>query len=132
LIRTFFVWAKKSKINVAVQIGFRQAKATPTITQEERLGWLKEMLTGDSEHPGLSRRAPRCRAAPANPGPIRTGSDGPTGYGAAGVRWPPRFDHSPAWRDDQYDGIKYACLPVDNAVFVATLCCNVFQLWAGR
>jgi hypothetical protein len=29
----------------------------------------------------------------------------PTGYGAAGVRSPPRFDHSPAWRDDQYYGI---------------------------
>jgi len=28
LIRTFFIWAKKSKINVAVQIDFRQAKTT--------------------------------------------------------------------------------------------------------
>src|SRR4051794_14055902 len=34
-IRTFFIWAKKSKINVAVQIGFRQAKTTPTITQDQ-------------------------------------------------------------------------------------------------
>ena len=48
-IRTFFIWAKKSKINVAVHIGFRQAKTTPTITQEQRLAWLKELLTGDSE-----------------------------------------------------------------------------------
>ena len=48
-IRTFFIWAKKSKINVAVQIGFRQAKTTPTITQEQRLAWIKELLTGDSE-----------------------------------------------------------------------------------
>jgi hypothetical protein len=30
-----------------VQIGFRQAKTTPTITQEQRLGWLKGLLTGD-------------------------------------------------------------------------------------
>jgi len=30
---------------------------------------------GPSQHPGLSRRAPRCRAAPANPGPMRPGSD---------------------------------------------------------
>jgi hypothetical protein len=36
----------------------------------------------------------------------------PTGYGAAGVRWPPRFNHSPPWRDDQYHGIEYAGLPV--------------------
>jgi hypothetical protein len=49
LIRTFFIWAKKSKINVAVQIGFRQARTTPTITQDQRLAWLKELLIGDSE-----------------------------------------------------------------------------------
>ncbi|OIN80733.1 hypothetical protein [Mycobacterium malmoense] len=49
LIRTFFIWAKKSKLNVAVQIGFRQAKTTPTITQDQRLAWLKELLTGESE-----------------------------------------------------------------------------------
>lgn len=48
-IRTFFIWAKKSKLNVAVQIGFRQARTTPTITQDERLAWIKELLTGDSE-----------------------------------------------------------------------------------
>lgn len=40
---------KKSKINVAVQIGFRQAKTSPTITQDQRLAWLKDLLTGDSE-----------------------------------------------------------------------------------
>jgi hypothetical protein len=49
LIRTFFIWAKKSKINVTAQIGRRQAKATPTITQHQRLSWLKELLTGDSD-----------------------------------------------------------------------------------
>jgi hypothetical protein len=49
LIRTFFIWAKSSKINTGVQIGFRQARTTPTITQEQRLGWLKELLTGDAE-----------------------------------------------------------------------------------
>lgn len=48
-MRTFFIWAKKSKINVVVQIGFRQAKTTPTIAQEQRLTWIKELLTGDSE-----------------------------------------------------------------------------------
>lgn len=49
LIRTFFVWAKRSKINNSVQIGFRQARTTPLITQDQRLAWLKELLTGDSE-----------------------------------------------------------------------------------
>lgn len=49
LIRTFFVWAKSSRINTGVQIGFRQARTTPMITQEQRLAWLKELLTGDAE-----------------------------------------------------------------------------------
>ena len=39
---------QESKINVGVHIGFRQAKTTPTITQERRLAWIKELLTGDS------------------------------------------------------------------------------------
>jgi hypothetical protein len=43
---------------VAVQIGFRQAKTTPTITQDQRLAWLKELLAGDSESlPYRVRRA---------------------------------------------------------------------------
>lgn len=32
-----------------MQIGFRQAKTSPTITQDQRLAWLKDLLTGDSE-----------------------------------------------------------------------------------
>jgi hypothetical protein len=49
LVRTFFVWAKRSKINTSVTIEHRQAKTTPTITQHQRLAWLKELLAGDSE-----------------------------------------------------------------------------------
>ncbi|SON58616.1 hypothetical protein MSIMFI_00094 [Mycobacterium simulans] len=49
LIRTFFVWAKKSKINTAVLINHRQAKSTQVLTQEQRLAWLKELLTDDAE-----------------------------------------------------------------------------------
>ena len=49
LIRTFFVWATKSKINVEVRIDHRQAKTTPSVTQHQRLAWLKELLTGDAE-----------------------------------------------------------------------------------
>ena len=76
----------------------------------------------------MSRRAPRCRAAPANPDPIRTGSDEAHGYGAAGVRWPPRFNYSPPGKDDQYDGIEYAGLPVNSRIFVIMLCYKVFSL----
>jgi hypothetical protein len=49
LIRTFFVWAKKSKINTAVLIDHRQAKTTGALTQEQRLAWLNELLTGEAE-----------------------------------------------------------------------------------
>ena len=49
LIRTFFVWAKTNKINKTVQIGHRQAKTTPTLTQDQRLAWLKALLQGDAD-----------------------------------------------------------------------------------
>lgn len=48
-IRTFFVWAREARMNTAVAIGFRQPKSVPLITQEQRIEWLRELLTGDSE-----------------------------------------------------------------------------------
>ncbi len=48
-IRTFFVWAKKNNLNRTVTIGHRQNKTVRTFTQEQRLAWLRELLTGDSE-----------------------------------------------------------------------------------
>ena len=38
-----------SRINKAVQIAHREAKTTRTLTQDQRLGWIKELLTGDAE-----------------------------------------------------------------------------------
>jgi hypothetical protein len=49
-IRTFFIWAKKSKINKAVQIGHRQAKSTRTLTQDQRLAWLKSYSPATLNH----------------------------------------------------------------------------------
>lgn len=49
LIRTSFIWARKSGINRTVDIGHRVAKTTSTLTQEQRLHWLQELLTGESE-----------------------------------------------------------------------------------
>ncbi|OBR98714.1 recombinase XerD [Mycobacterium gordonae] len=48
-IRAFFAWAKKSKINTAVRLENRQAKTIPLLTQDERLAWIHELLTGDTE-----------------------------------------------------------------------------------
>ena len=49
LIRTFFVWAKASRINKTITIGHRQAKTVRTCTQDQRLRWLRELITGTAE-----------------------------------------------------------------------------------
>jgi hypothetical protein len=48
-IRTFFIFAKKTGTNTRVEIGHYTAKKRPAITQEQRLAWLRELLTGTSE-----------------------------------------------------------------------------------
>ncbi|MCU1516648.1 MAG: recombinase XerD [Pseudarthrobacter sp.] len=48
-IRTFFIFAKKTGTNMRVEIGHDAAKGRPAIPQEQRLSWLKELLTGTSE-----------------------------------------------------------------------------------
>jgi len=48
-IRTFFILAKKTGRNPRVEIGHYAAKRRPAIPQEQRLAWLKELLTGASE-----------------------------------------------------------------------------------
>lgn len=48
-IRTFFVVAKKSRLNTAVTIQHRSAKTSPSLSQDQRLAWIHELLTGTSE-----------------------------------------------------------------------------------
>jgi hypothetical protein len=48
-IRTFFVEASKSRLNTAVKITHRAAKTTPSLTQDQRIAWIRELLTGTSE-----------------------------------------------------------------------------------
>jgi hypothetical protein len=48
-IRAFFAWAKKSKINTAVRLENQQAKTSRLLTQDQRLAWIKELLTGDTQ-----------------------------------------------------------------------------------
>jgi len=59
-----FVWAKKSWINVGVQIGHRQAKTTRVPTQEQRLAWLKELLTATPNPFPAGSPAPCCCFTP--------------------------------------------------------------------
>ena len=49
LIRTFFVIAKKTRLNTAVTIRHRAARTSPSLSQDQRLAWIKELLTGTSE-----------------------------------------------------------------------------------
>lgn len=46
-VRTFVVWANKSKINTALHLDAPQAKSTRLLTQDQRLTWIKELLAGD-------------------------------------------------------------------------------------
>lgn len=48
-IRTFFVVAKKSRLNTAVTVQHRSAKSSPSLSQDQRLAWIHELLTGTSE-----------------------------------------------------------------------------------
>ncbi|WP_235211086.1 recombinase XerD [Nocardia brasiliensis] len=48
-IRTFFVWARSARINRTISIDHRQPKSVRVFTQEQRLAWLRELLTGNSE-----------------------------------------------------------------------------------
>lgn len=48
-IRTFFVVAKRSRLNTTVTIHHRTAQATPSLSQDQRLAWINELLAGTSE-----------------------------------------------------------------------------------
>lgn len=48
-IRTFVVFARSTRLNTRVRIGHRAARSSPTLTQDQRLAWIKELLTGTSE-----------------------------------------------------------------------------------
>lgn len=49
LIRTFFVLARKSGLNTAVVIGHRTPKTVRSLSQDQRIAWIHELLTGTSE-----------------------------------------------------------------------------------
>lgn len=48
-IRTFFIFARKTNLNRAVKIGSPPIRQSPSLTQEQRLQWIGELLTGTSE-----------------------------------------------------------------------------------
>lgn len=48
-IRTFWVVAKRSRVNTKVNVQHRAAKTSPTLTQDQRLAWIHELLTGSSD-----------------------------------------------------------------------------------
>src|SRR6476646_11259469 len=48
-IRTFFVFTRSVSINREVEVAHRTAARTPTLDQEQRIAWIRELLTGNSE-----------------------------------------------------------------------------------
>ncbi|TCM40274.1 hypothetical protein [Kribbella sp. VKM Ac-2568] len=57
-IRTFFVVAKKARLNTAVTVQHRLAKTSPSLSQDQRRAWIHELLTGSSESLPYRRHAP--------------------------------------------------------------------------
>ena len=55
-IRNLLAWAKKARLNRSVHITHQQAPPSRSLTQQQRLAWLRELLTGDSETLALPRR----------------------------------------------------------------------------
>ncbi|MGV0676444.1 hypothetical protein ABQE62_09600 [Mycolicibacterium fortuitum] len=49
LIRTFIIWCEKMRVNRSITLGHRQAKTVRALTQDQRLEWIRELLSGDSE-----------------------------------------------------------------------------------
>lgn len=48
-IRTFFVVAKRTRLNTQVAVRHRAARTSPSLTQDQRQAWIHELLTGTSE-----------------------------------------------------------------------------------
>ena len=49
MIRNFFQLAKKSRLNTGVTVAHRTPRSSPSLSQEQRLAWIRELLTGTSE-----------------------------------------------------------------------------------
>lgn len=48
-IRTFVVWCAAARINTTITLGFRTAKTSRILTQEQRLAWIRELVEGTGE-----------------------------------------------------------------------------------
>lgn len=48
-IRTFFVVARRTRLNTSVDMKRRSARTSPSLSQDQRLAWIHELLTGTSE-----------------------------------------------------------------------------------
>lgn len=48
-LRTFLVVARKSRLNTTVNIQHRSAKTSPSLSQDQRIAWIHELLTAASE-----------------------------------------------------------------------------------
>ncbi|MCU1676319.1 MAG: hypothetical protein JWM93_1077 [Frankiales bacterium] len=50
LIRTFIVWARRNRLcHAALDVAHRTARSSPLMTQDQRLGLIRQCLTGETE-----------------------------------------------------------------------------------
>jgi len=48
-IRNFFMVAGKARLNTTINIARRKARSSPSLSQDQRLAWIQELVTGTSE-----------------------------------------------------------------------------------
>lgn len=46
--RTFFVVATRTRLNTALTARHRSDRSSPSLTQDQRIAWIHELLTGNS------------------------------------------------------------------------------------
>ncbi|MGV9670817.1 hypothetical protein ACWDPV_09490 [Gordonia sp. NPDC003504] len=47
-IRTFFVWCRAMRTNTDVEVEHRYARTRPTLSDDQRLQWIRTLMTGDA------------------------------------------------------------------------------------
>lgn len=48
-VRSFFVYAKRTRLNTHVEVARRTTLSSPSLSQDQRLAWIQELLTGNSD-----------------------------------------------------------------------------------
>ena len=48
-VRSFFLYAKRTRLNTHVEVARRTTVSSPSLSQDQRLAWIQQLLTGNSD-----------------------------------------------------------------------------------